>query len=766
MESKISGAACFNKQTILSLTLPRYLLGYDTMKLSTIVSLALVSASSLLATDLQQIADNLAVKSPAAGARRISIPQVKGAQVQLLCADYEQIIDKKGNITKPLTDTPVRVSFELSKDGATAISRDYEITVPGRKKAGTNPKPQVIPELLSWSGDKGSFTLPREIIVSCKSPFANELVREMNALLPEEYTVKLGPAEKAHIGFGMRKGSEPEAYRMNISKKRVTITATDSAGSYWGSRTLLQMLAQNPTELPCGSAWDAPRYKLRGFMLDAARLPITMDYLKDVVRVMSWYKMNDLQLHLNDNFIFHEHYVDAGEDPFRKSYAAFRLQSNMKGKDGTPLTAQDLFYTRKEFRDLVSFARQRGVNIVPEFDAPGHALSFTRVRPDLIYKGPMNHAKRRCEMLDAANPETLSFVSQVWDEYLQGNTPTFAGCKVVHVGADEFFGAAEDYRKFADGLLGHIQDRGHTPRIWGSLNAKKGKTPVRAKGVQMNLWSSGWARAWDSVNQGYDVINTNDGSLYIVPFAGYYRADKNQKGLYENWVPNRIANETLPAGHPQLLGGTFAIWNDEIDRLHRGYGAIDLWGTIGNMVDVLSQKMWGQPAAPRSFDEHKALAAKVNKIPYCNPLHLNDTSFSMEPGLTPMRLRKGNKGPDYHLTMEVLMPREPIPGEEQVLLGSRQGQLLAAGKDGRITLRRCDTIEFAYNAKLPVGKRTKLELIGRMGKTELLIDGVSAGEPENVRFPLRKEGRMSTFILPLESLGSSFNGKIFRLEVK
>lgn len=736
------------------------------MRLSTILSIAFLSATTLVASDLQQIADNLQVKAPTASSKKLAIPRVKGAQIRLLGADYEQIIDSKGNISKPLTDTPVRISFVLSKDGATAISRDYEITVPGRNKVGTNPKPQIIPELLSWSGGKGAFKLPKEIIVSCPDTFAAELVREMNALLPEEYTVKLGSPNKAHIGFGATKGKSDGSYKLNITKDRVTITAPGGTGRYWGSRTLLQMLVQNPAELPCGSAWDAPRYRVRGFMLDVARLPIPMDYIEDVVRLMAWYKMNDLHLHMNDNFIFHEHYVDAGEDPFRKSYAAFRLQSEMKGKDGTPLTAQDLFYTKRQFRRLVRFAAERGVNIVPEFDAPGHALSFTRVRPDLIYQGPMNHVKRRCEMLDAANPETLSYVCRVWDEYLQGKQPAFEDCPVVHVGADEFFGAAEDYRKFADGLLGHIQERGHTPRIWGSLRAKRGNTPVRANDVQMNLWSSDWASAWESVNQGYDVINTNDGALYIVPFAGYYRADRNQKGLYENWVPNRIANETLPAGHPQLLGGTFAIWNDEIDRLHRGYGAVDLWSTIHNMVDVLSQKMWGQPTPPRSYDEHKNMAAKLNKIPYCNPLHLNNESFSITPVLTPMRLRKGNKGPEYHLTMELLMPREPIPGEEQVLLGSRQGQLLAAGKDGRITLRRSDTIEFAYNAKLPVGRKVKLELIGKMGRTELLIDGVSAGEPENVRFPLRKEGRMTTFILPLESLGSSFNGKIYRLDVK
>ena len=84
------------------------------MKLSTVLSLALVSAGSLLATDLQQIADNLQVKAPTASSKKLAIPRVKGTQIRLLGADYEQIIDNKGNISKPQTDTPVRVSFVLS----------------------------------------------------------------------------------------------------------------------------------------------------------------------------------------------------------------------------------------------------------------------------------------------------------------------------------------------------------------------------------------------------------------------------------------------------------------------------------------------------------------------------------------------------------------------------------------------------------------------------------------------------------------------------
>ncbi len=738
------------------------------MKLRTFVSLMLLTAGGILANDLQNLADNLKVQSPAADSKRLTIPRVRGAEVSILGVDYEQLVNNKGKIlTRPASDTPVRVSFKVTKDGKSAISRDYEITIKSKGKAQGAPAPKVIPALLSWRGGEGQWTLPKKILVHGNESFIPELIREINAILPSEYEVtQATSAKEATIIFDQTKGSDNESYKLSIDSKGVRISASGKTGLYWGSRTLLQMLSQQKESLACGVAWDAPRYALRGFMLDVGRLPIPMDYIKDVVRLMAWYKMNDLQLHLNDNYIFHEHYVDAGEDPFKKSYSAFRMESDIKGADGTRLTAEDLSYTKRKFRELVQFANERGVNIVPEFDAPGHALSLTRVRPDLIYQGPMNHEKRRCEMLDAANPKTLGFVAKVWDEYLQGKNPAFENCPVVHVGADEFFGAAEDYRRFADGLLAHIQSRKHTPRIWGSLKAKPGKTPVRSKGVQMNLWSRDWASAWDSVNAGYDVITTYDRDLYVVPFAGYYRADRNLKHLYEKWVPNQFGQETLPSGHPQLLGATFAIWNDEIDRLHKGYGACDLWQTISSMVDTLSQKMWGQPNNSLSYEEHQALASKTKNIPYCNPLHFNSDSFRLEPKLTPMRLRKGSKGPEYHLTMELEMPKAPVPGEEQVLLGSRQGQLLAAGKDGRITLRRSDSLEFAFNAKIPVGKRTKLELIGHMGRTELIIDGVNAGEPENVRFPLRKDERMSTFILPLESLGSSFNGKVFSIEVK
>ena len=517
-------------------------------------------------------------------------------------------------------------------------------------------------------------------------------------------------------------------------------------------------------------------------MLDVARTPYPLSYLKDVIRTMAWYKMNDLHLVINNNYIFHEHYVDNGHDPFKESYAAFRLESKMKGKDGTPLTAKDLFYTKKEFADLVSYAKKYGVNIVPEFDTPGHALSFTRLRPDLIYKGPMNHEKRRCEMLDAANPETIDLVSKVFDEYMLKDPklgrPVFADCGVVHVGADEFYGDKEDYRHFANAVLSHALKRGYTPRIWGSLSAKPGKTPVVSKGVQMNLWSTGWMKAWEAVNQGYDVINTNDGALYIVPFAGYYRMDRNHKGLYNNWIPNRIGNETLPSGHPQLLGGTFAVWNDETDIMHTGYAPYDIWGIISGSMDVLSQKLWGTAKAPDTFEQHRELVSSIGNAPRTNPLHKwkDSQPFTVKPSSLPQKLDKPALGPNYRLTMELELTAAP-EGKEQVLLAAPEGELLAVMKDGTVGFRRDDSLEFSFGAKLPVGKKVKVEIVGEPEKTSLLLDGEPAGtavlknfsdksKDFSDKFKHRPKVHRSTFILPLKELGSSFQGKVFHMNVQ
>lgn len=740
------------------------------MRKTTLLVLAALSVTPIMAETLQQLADNLPVINRTTGSR-LELPSLPGAEVRLLGADYEQIIRPDGSIATPLTDTEVKVSFVVSRDGEEAISRDYGITVPGARipAAGSNPKPLVIPALLNWEGSTGNYQLGSDIRVSAPSSFAQNLAAELEEMLGCKVQLA-APGEAAYICLSQCSDDMlgKEGYTLDISNQGIRATATTDTGLYWASRSLLQMLQNGKGSIPCGRALDIPRYPVRSFLLDVGRLPIPMSYVKEVVKYMSWFKMNDLHIHLNDNYIFHEKYVDAGINPFDVSYAAFRLESEMTGANGQRLTAADLSYTKDEFRNFISFAKEHGVNIVPEFDTPAHALSFTRVRPDLIYK---SHNKRGCEMLDASNPETLKFVEQVFDEYLlprNGQKAVFDGCEVMHVGADEFHGDAEHYRAYTDGLLKMVQGKGYTPRVWGSLNTKKGNTPVHARGVQMNLWNGSWAKAWDSIKQGYDVINTNDGALYIVPFAPYYRMDARHRWVHEHWRINQIADQLIPSGHPQLLGAAFGIWNDMIDKDYAGYSAYDIWHMFSRSVDVLAGKMWGSDASTTTYADHQTELAKVGKVPGINPQFLwtAKREYSCTPAALPCNMGQPSMGPDYELSMELMLQEAPVPGEEQVLLQSADGVFCAALADGTIGFRRSDSMEFSFNTQLPVGEKVTLKLVGKPGSTQLFINGHPAGPCTLTRFHRRSEGLVSTFVLPLDVLGSSFKGKVYSLHAR
>ena len=741
------------------------------MRKTSILTMIALSVAPIMAETLQDIANQLPV-APRATANKLEIPEVPGAEVRFLGADYEQLIRPDGSIIRPLTDTKVKVSFELSKGGEKAISKDYEVTVPGLQEADSdsNAAPAIVPALLNWAGGQGVYQLGSSVKVATDMPFAAEFAAELEEMLGcKVEVVPFGSEADISLGICNNAALGKEGYTLDIATgKGIAAGATTETGLFWATRSILQMLQQGNGAVPCGSALDIPRYQVRSFLLDVGRLPIPLSYVKEVVKYMAWYKMNDLHIHLNDNYIFHEQYVDAGENPFEKSYSAFRLESDMKGADGTRLTAEDLSYTKQEFRDFVDYAARHGVNIIPEFDTPAHALSFTRVRPDLIYK---SRNKRACEMLDASNPETLKFVEQVFDEYMlpqNGQKAVFDGCGVIHVGADEFHGDAEHYRSYTDGLLKMVLSKGYTPRVWGSLNTKKGKTPVQAKGVQMNLWNGGWAKAWDSINDGFDVINTNDGALYIVPFAPYYRMDSRHRWVHEHWRVNQIADEVVPTGHPQLLGAAFGIWNDMIDQRYVGYSAYDIWHMFSKSVDVLAGKMWGSDDATTSYDEHQSLLATIGKVPGINPQFLwkNESEYHCQPESLPCEMGQPSMGPDYELTMELMLKEAPTPGEEQVLLKSEDGIFCAALSDGTIGFRRSDSMEFSFNCKLPVGEKVTLQLIGKPGSTQLLLNGQPAGQCTLTRFHRNPEGIVNTFVLPLDVLGSSFKGEVYSLKVK
>lgn len=265
-----------------------------------------------------------------------------------------------------------------------------------------------------------------------------------------------------------------------------------------------------------GEIRDYPKYGVRGFMLDVGRFPVEFETIYSIAETMSWYKLNDLELHLNDNGFLQEHY-DAGVEPF-DFYAAFRLESDLTNDKGESLTASDLYYTKEEFKKLILDGRDLGINIVPEFDFPAHSLAVTKLFPELAYVGEDGN-QMLVDHIDISKEESVDLVKKIWDEYTDGSDPVFDDSTIVNIGGDEYRVNPEIYRQFVDTMLQYVQSKGNTVRVWGSLTELSGTTEVYSDNVQMYIWNTGWANPKQMIEEGFDIININDFEVYMVPGA-------------------------------------------------------------------------------------------------------------------------------------------------------------------------------------------------------------------------------------------------------
>mgnify|MGYP002706641204 FL=1 len=115
--------------------------------------------------------------------------------------------------------------------------------------------------------------------------------------------------------------------------------------------------------------------------------------MKEVARTMRYYKMNDFQAHLSDNYIFLEQYGKGDkENEAFKAYEAFRLESGLSNDKGETPTAKDYSISKKDFREFIQGERALGMNVVPEIDVPAHATSFTKVWPELMVQNKVSPA--------------------------------------------------------------------------------------------------------------------------------------------------------------------------------------------------------------------------------------------------------------------------------------------------------------------------------------------------------------------------------------
>ena len=626
-----------------------------------------------------------------------------------------------------------------------------------------NPCPQVIPALQQWKGAKGILSLPTQgnIIINPSdekvlSSTALILKDDLRELLGWEYDISIGKAKKNDIYLSLSKPDEQlgkEGYTLSIMNK-VSIEAPTTQGVFWGTRTLLQMLHRQKAKLTKGTIRDWPEFSNRGFMLDVGRKFFNLDYLKQQIKVLSFYKMNEFQIHLNDNG-----FPQFFDNDWNKTYAAFRLESERF----PGLTAKDGSYTKKEFTELQRMGMEYGVNIIPEIDIPAHSLAFAHYKPEIGSKEyGMDH-------LDLYKEETYKFVDALLDEYLSGEEPVFVGSD-VHIGTDEYNKKeAEQYRYFTDRYLKYVASYGKTPRMWGGLKWLPGKTPVQAKGVTVNAWSYDWVDPEVSIKEGYKLINTCDTYLYIVPGAGYYREFLDHQWLYEKWTPwmmNR--KQTLPVGTPGVLGGMFAVWNDQCGN---GISEQDVYYRSFPAIQVLAERMWkGDNQKEVPFTEFETLCQSMPEAPGVNLLGRIEKEISLveEKTLTgkeSIETTLAEVGYPYTISFSICPDEKPnISG---ILFQGPHSTVYTNWENtGRIAFTR-DGYAFSFGSfVLPEKEWTDIIIKGDWKGTSLYVNGKLQerleGRKKRVYNPkynrLESMPIQETLIFPLKYIGDKING--------
>ena len=467
------------------------------------------------------------IKTEKNGDRRLVMAEAPaGYRVTYLGADLEQVIGAEGTVYETIQDKEVTVGYQVEDMSGREDTREVSFTVQVPAAEGNvsqaeeviNACPkECVPAIAEWCGGTGYFEVgdKSRIIVGVDEQDLWEAAK----LFARQYadcsdspqmTVCKGSIEDVrpgdiYLGYTeQNNGLGEEGYTCDISDKCV-IRSESVTGIRWGTVTMMEMLPKAPQ----GKIRDYPLYRVRGFGIDVARKPVSLETLYRMMETMSWYKMNDFAIHFNDNTILATSGLTDSAEQAMTADSAFRLASDMVNERGEPLTSQEYAYTKEEIDQLIETARIYGVRVVPEIDTPAHSLAITKLFPAYA----LRTSNESVDQIDLGKEEAVELVEQLWQEALAQDSGAFRKAPVVNIGMDEYYGDGEQYRQFLVRINNLVQAYGKQMRLWGSLSNMGGTTMPSPENLQMNLWSTQWADPQQMYEAGYSLINMQNSTL-------------------------------------------------------------------------------------------------------------------------------------------------------------------------------------------------------------------------------------------------------------
>jgi hexosaminidase len=380
-----------------------------------------------------------------------------------------------------------------------------------------------------------------------------------------------------------------EGYELRAGR-RLSVTGATETGAFYGTRTVLQLLAQGD-RLPAGRTVDVPEYEERGVGVCACYVHITTAWLENLVRDMAYNKLNQLLLELK---------VKSDAHP----------EANTWG-----------YYTKDEIRRLVALGEKYHVTIVPEINSPGHMDPWIENRPDLQLTD--SDGNKQPSRLDVTQPAAFDYYTSLIDEYAE-----VFKADAWHMGADEYM-LGSDFAKypqvleyarakygpnaapqdafidFVNRVHAYAAGKGKKLRIWNDGLTGDNTVPVTA-GTTVEHWLNVATKPSRLVAQGYPLMNAAY-ALYLV--RGGFHTDT--KALYDqSWDPRAFEGEKL-ASREGITGAKISLWPDNGRGETENEVALDTDPALRHVA----QATWGSPHPDATYARFTARAAAVGHAP-------------------------------------------------------------------------------------------------------------------------------------------------------
>lgn len=435
------------------------------------------------------------------------------------------------------------------------------------------------------------FTVNSGTAVSA-APGAEEVARLLRVASGHPLPVRHGAAEIT-LTQDDDGGHGDEGYAITIAADGVTIRAAAPAGFFWAAQTLCQLLPVNESggsTLPGGEIVDRPRFPYRGAMLDVARHFWSVDEVRAYIDALAAYKINHLHLHLTD---------DQG---WRLAIESWPRLTEVSGGAGTGVEgAGPGFYTQADYRELVGYAAQRFITVVPEIDMPGHVNAAQAAYGELTASGeaagPRTDTEVGYSSLVAGNDETYTFVEDVIRE-VAALTPG----PYLHIGGDEAQATdADDYRSFITRVLPLVAKYGKRVVGWHEIAAVELPETAVPQYWRVEPSDNGTARA--AANGSKVIVSPADRAYLDMKYTADSPLGLDWAALVDverayDWDP---ATRLPGVGEQDVLGVEAALWSETLRTLD------DVWTMTFPRLPAIAEIGW----SPRSTHDWQSFRGRL-----------------------------------------------------------------------------------------------------------------------------------------------------------